>query len=69
MTDTPEAIKLFELYDLMEQKLEELGLEFDEFTILYKSFRGPSVKIEEPKVNTNPFPWLKGVGSPGQGYS
>ena len=66
MTDTPEARKLFELYDLMEQKLEELGLEFDEFTILYKSFRGPSVKQEEPKVNTNPFPWLKGVG---QGYS
>ena len=59
--------KLFELYDLMESNLEELGLTFDEFTILYKSFRGPSPDVrEEPEENPNPFPWLQAAGT---GYS
>lgn len=57
--------KLFELYDLMERNLEELGLSFDEFTVLYKAFRGTSKK-EEPKENPNPFPWLQAAGT---GYS
>ncbi len=49
----PEAQKIFELYDIMESRLEELGINFDEFIILYKSFRTP------PKVEgeTNPFLW------------
>ena len=59
--------KLFELYDLMESNLEELGLTFDEFTILYKSFRGSSLDVkEESKENPNPFPWLQAAGT---GYS
>ena len=66
MTDTPEAKKLFELYDLMEQKLEELGISFDEFTILYKAFRVPPETEEKPQENPNPFPWLQAAGT---GYS
>ena len=59
---TPAAKQIFELYDLMESKLEELGINFDEFTVLYKAFRNP------PAVNgnTNPFPWVK---SAGEGWS
>ena len=66
MTEQFDTHKLFELYDMMEEKLEELGIEFDEFTVLYKAFRGPSKKEEEPKENPNPFPWLQAAGS---GYS
>ena len=32
MTDNK---KIFELYDLMEEKLQELEISFDEFTVLY----------------------------------
>ena len=55
----PETQKIFELYDLMESKLEELGISFDEFTVLYKSFRNPP----ETKENVNPFPWVKSAGA------
>jgi hypothetical protein len=50
-----ETQKIFELYDIMESRLQELGISFDEFTILYKSFRNP------PKVegDTNPFAWTQ----------
>ena len=67
MTENFDTRKLFELYDMMEEKLEELGIGFDEFTVLYTAFRGPSVKKEEePKENSNPFPWLQAAG---QGFS
>jgi len=60
--------KIFELYNLMEEKLQELDITFDEFTILYKSFRDPSVKeeTEAPRVKAtppNPFPWAQAAGA------
>jgi len=58
----PETKKIFELYDLMESKLEELGINFDEFSVLYKSFRNPpdlDSRIKKP----NPFPWVKHAGA------
>ena len=58
--------KIFELYNLMEEKLGELDITFDEFTILYKSFRSPEVKEEvTTKVATppNPFPWAQAAGA------
>ena len=59
MDDKTKAI--FELYNLMEEKLEELGISFEEFTILYKGFRNP-VATEE-KSNSNPFPWAQAAGT------
>ena len=59
MDDKTKAI--FELYNLMEEKLEELGISFDEFTILYKGFRNPEPKEDKP--NSNPFPWAQAAGT------
>ena len=59
MDDKTKAI--FELYNLMEEKLDELGISFDEFTILYKGFRNPEPKEEKP--NSNPFPWVQAAGT------
>ena len=58
--------KIFELYNLMEEKLQDLDITFDEFTVLYKTFRSPSVKEveEKPKaVPPNPFPWVRSAGA------
>ena len=62
MTDNK---KIFELYNLMEEKLEELEISFDEFTVLYKSFRTPVEKKEEkPKaIPPNPFPFISHAGA------
>lgn len=51
--------QLLELYNLMEEKLEELNIGFDEFTILYKAFREPPAPKSE---NPNPFPWAQAAG-------
>jgi len=64
---TPEAKKILELYDMMESKLEELGISFDEFIILYKAFKGALYGDDELKPvkgndNSNPFPWVKSAG-------
>lgn len=61
MTDNK---KIFELYDLMEQKLQEIDITFDEFTVLYKAFRTPVEKKETKLEATppNPFPWIKHAG-------
>ena len=60
MTDNK---KIFELYDLMESKLEELDITFDEFTVLYKAFRTP-VTEEKPKaIPPNPFPFISHAGA------
>ncbi len=60
----PETKKIFELYDLMESKLEELGIDFDEFSILYKSFRNPPSQPTQPElIKPNPFPWVKHAGA------
>ena len=57
------------LYDLMEKKLTELDITFDEFSVLYKTFKATvsaagvetdPVKREEAK--SSPFPWVKYAG-------
>ena len=63
MTDNK---KIFELYNLMESKLEELDITFDEFTVLYKAFRSPVAKEveEKPKaIPPNPFPFISHAGA------
>ena len=53
-----------------------IGITFDEFTVLYKSFKatidasGVDTKIPEEekerivkKTNPNPFPWVKSAGA------
>ena len=53
-----------ELYNYMEEKLEEMEMDFDQFSVLYKSFRSnipfPEKKEETPQVS--PFPWVKYAG-------
>ena len=50
----------------MESQLELLGLTFEQFSVLYKSFRKeipltqPETKKEETK--DSPFPWMKYAG-------
>ena len=56
--------KLFELYDLMEERLDELGIDFDEFHVLYKSFRQPPAPAKG-NDHSNPFPWVKSAGTVG----
>ena len=61
----PQAKEIFELYDYMEDKLEKLGISFDEFTILYKSFRNPPTQTSDKPQATppNPFPWAQAAGA------
>ena len=51
----------------MEEKLEALSIDFDEFIVLYKTFRSqlPIKKEVEKPVATppNPFPWVKHAGA------
>ncbi len=63
--------KIVELYDVMEAKLNELDITFDEFSILYKNFKvamaaaaGVNTPHEEQKEETpvSPFPWVKYAG-------
>ena len=62
MTD-PQTKKIFEFYNLMETKLDELEISFDEFSVLYKTFRNTTqVPTTEPK-KPNPFPWVKHAGA------
>ena len=64
MSEQNDTRKLFELYDLMEEKLEELEMNFDEFTILYKAFRNQSpTEAPKPKKSSNPFPWAQAAGT------
>jgi len=62
-----ESKELFELYNIMEEKLEALSIDFDEFIVLYKTFRSqlPIKKEVEKPVATppNPFPWVKHAGA------
>ena len=64
MDPTPRQI--MELYDYMEEKLNEMELTFEEFIVLYKAFRTTipmeeqeELKKEEPAA---PFPWVKYAG-------
>ena len=60
----PDTKQIFELYDIMESKLNELDITFDEFIVLYKSFRNPPAPPKEtPKaIAPNPFPWAQAAG-------
>ena len=62
MSNTPNAKELFELYDLMEGRLDKLGMTFDEFTILYKSFKTTPIDVKVEAIAPNPFPWAKYAG-------
>jgi len=62
MTTTPDTKELFELYDLMESRLGKLGMNFDEFTILYKSFKNTPINVKVEAKAPNPFPWAKHAG-------
>ena len=67
----PDPKTLIGLYDTMESQLELLGITFDEFSVLYKTFRAtmaaaaPEVEekdVEKELVRPNPFPWVKYAG-------
>ena len=59
----PTPQKIMELYNLMEEKLEEMEMDFDQFSVLYKSFRD-KIPVETKKEETpvSPFPWVKYAG-------
>ncbi len=59
----PDTRKIFELYDLMESKLEELDISFDEFSVLYKSFRNTPQPTQPELKKPNPFPWVSHAGA------
>ena len=60
--------KIVELYGLMETKLNELGITFDEFSVLYKTYQATiaaGIKPSETKQKeeaVSPFPWVKFAG-------
>ena len=58
---TPE--KILELYNLMEERLVAMEMTFEQFSVLYKSFRS-SVPIEAKReeAKNSPFPWMKYAG-------
>jgi len=66
MTDEQKQLQLLELYDLVEDRLENLDITFDQFIILYKSFKnnltGEEVKVEKD-IPANSFPWVKSAGA------
>ena len=65
-TMTNEQRQLIELYDIMEERLEKIGITFDQYTILYKSFKttlmGEGVEINKD-IPANSFPWVKSAGA------
>jgi len=66
MTEDQRQLQLIELYDIMEDRLANLDITFDEFIVLYKAFRSniePKQVEETPKTNTNPFPWAQAAGT------
>ena len=67
----PDPKTLIGLYDTMESQLELLGLTFDEFAVLYKTFKATvaaagvdtTQSTEEQKEEAvSPFPWVKYAG-------
>lgn len=59
----PDTRKIFELYELMESKLQQLGIDFDEFSVLYKTFRNPPQPTRTELKKPNPFPWVSHAGA------
>jgi len=65
-TMSDEQKQIMELYDIMEDRLEKIGITFDQFTILYKSFKsgltGEEIKVDKD-IPANSFPWVKSAGA------
>ena len=59
---TPE--KIMELYNIMEERLEEFEMTFEQFSVLYKAFRKniPLPEKKEEETFESPFPWMKYAG-------
>jgi len=60
----PTTQKIMELYNYMEDKLEDMEMSFDQFSILYKTFR-KEIPVQTEKEETpkeSPFPWMKYAG-------
>ena len=58
----PDPKTLLGLYNTMESQLELLGLTFEQFSVLYKSFR-KEIPLETKKEEADsPFPWMKYAG-------
>ena len=62
---------LIALYDHMEKELEKIGISFDEFSILYQTFKATVVAAgvdtktsteEQKEEAVAPFPWMKYAG-------
>ena len=60
--------KIVELYNVMETKLNELGITFDEFSVLYKTYQATIAagikppETEQKEEAVSPFPWVKFAG-------
>ena len=58
---TPEMI--MELYNYMEEKLESMEMTFEQFSVLYKSFRSNiPIEAKREEAKASPFPWMKYAG-------
>ena len=59
----PSPEKILELYNLMEERLDSMEMTFEQFSVLYKSFR-KEIPIETKKEESKsaPFPWMKYAG-------
>ena len=60
----PTAQKIIELYNYMEEQLDEMEMTFDQFSVLYKTFR-KEIPLKTEKEETHkesPFPWVKYAG-------
>ena len=67
----PDPKTLIALYNTMESQLELLGITFDEFSVLYQTFKatiaaaGVDTKAateEQKEEAVAPFPWMKYAG-------
>ena len=59
----PTPQKIMELYNLMEEKLNEMDMDFDQFCVLYKSFRDKiPLEVKKEETNSSPFPFIKYAG-------
>ena len=67
----PDPKALITLYNTMESQLESLGITFDEFSILYQTFKATiaaagvdtdKATVEQKEKAGAPFPWVKYAG-------
>ena len=64
----PDPKTLIGLYTTMESQLELIGISFDEFSVLYKTYQATiaaGIKLpetQEKEEAVSPFPWVKFAG-------